>query len=72
MISLIIGIIFCAFTVFAALPMGLGWGAEILLFLKGFAPFIAGFIGLIAIFIGIADLKDKNEAKKEEKLSKEA
>ena len=66
MISLIVGIIFCAFTVFAALPEGLGWGAEIILYLKGAAPSLAVLIGLVAIFMGISDLKDKSEAKKEE------
>ena len=71
MISLIVGIIFCLFTVFAALPTGLNWGPEIILFLKGSAPSFAAFVGLIAIFIGIADLKDKSEAKKEEQMSKD-
>lgn len=71
MVSLIVGIIFCAFTVFAALPVGLNWGSEIIHFLKGATPCLAAFVGLIAIFIGIADLKDKSEAKKEELACKE-
>ncbi len=68
MITLIVGLILIAFCVFACLPLGigLGWGAVIVTFLKGFAPVLAGFIGLIAIFIGIADIKDKRETKKEE------
>jgi hypothetical protein len=71
MVALIVGIILIAFTVFAALPpdvagFGLGWGKDILLFLRGCLPILAAFIGLIAIFIGIADLKDKKEARKEE------
>lgn len=67
MISIIIGIVFIAFTVFACLPMcPLNWGADVINFLKGFAPVFAGFIGLICLFIGAADLKDKKEAKKEE------
>ena len=71
MVALIVGIVLVAFTVFAALPpeavgFGLGWGSEIVLFLKGCLPILAAFIGLVAIFIGIADLKDKREAKKEE------
>lgn len=71
MVALISGIILIAFTVFASLPpallgFGLGWGADIILFLKGALPIFAAFVGLIAIFIGIADLKDKQEAKKEE------
>jgi len=70
MVSLIVGLVFCAFTVVAALPSVLGWGPEIILFLKGFAPTFAAFVGIIAIFIGIADLKDKSEAKKEEAASK--
>lgn len=75
MVALITGIILILFTVFASLPpellgFGLGWGADILLFLRGGAPIIAAFVGLIAIFIGIADLKDKAEAKKEEAAAK--
>jgi hypothetical protein len=73
MVALIVGIVLIAFTVFAALPasaFGLGWGSEIVQFLKGGLPIIAAFIGLVAIFIGIADLKDKKEAKKEEAAAK--
>ena len=67
MISLIIGVILIAFTVFSALPsMPLNWGAEIITFLKGFAPVFSAFVGLVCLFIGAADIKDKNEAKKEE------
>lgn len=70
MIAIILGIIFIAFTVFAVLPgsvgFGLHWGPEVIAFLKGLAPVLAAFIGLIAILIGAADIKDKNEAKKEE------
>ena len=29
-------------------------------------PVFAAFIGLVSIFIGIADIKDKQDAKKEE------
>ncbi len=71
MVSLIVGLLLCAFTVIAALPAFLGWSSEIILFLKGFAPCFAAFAGIIAIFIGIADLKDKSEAKKEEVLSRD-
>lgn len=70
MVAMVVGIILIAFTVFAALPAGLGWSAEILSFLKGCAPVLSAFIGLIAVFIGIADLKDKREALKEEKTVK--
>lgn len=67
MISVILGIIFIAFTVFAVLPcFPLNWGADVVAFLKGCAPVFAAFIGLICLFIGAADIKDKKEAKKEE------
>ena len=68
--ALFIGIIIIAAAVFAILPMetagfGLGWGNDVLAFLRGGLPVIAILIGLIAIFIGIADMKDRAEAKKE-------
>ena len=66
MVAIIVGLVLIAFTVFAALPGGLSWCAEIISFLKGASPVVAAFVGLISVFIGIADLKDKNEAKKEE------
>lgn len=73
MISIVIGIIFIAFTVFAVLPMcPLSWGAEVISFLKGMAPVFAAFVGLICIFIGAADLKDKKEAKIEAKKEESA
>ncbi|MCR4743463.1 MAG: hypothetical protein K5866_11415 [Treponema sp.] len=68
MISIIIGLIFIAFTVFSLLPMGpLAWGKDVISFLKGCAPVLAAFIGLICCFIGAADIQDKKEAKKEAK-----
>ena len=66
MVSLILGIVFISFTVFACLPNGLAWGVEIIEFLKGFAPVFTAFVGIVAIFIGVADIKDKKEAKREE------
>lgn len=73
MISIIFGLIFIAFTVFAVLPMGpLAWGQDVLSFLKGMAPVLAVFIALILFFIGAADIKDKKEAKKEEMAEKDA
>ena len=71
MLALVVGTVMILFTVFAALPpetvgFGLGWGKDILLFLRGGLPIFAAFVGLIAIFIGIADIKDKQDAKKEE------
>ncbi|MBQ1948913.1 MAG: hypothetical protein II367_02005 [Treponema sp.] len=71
MISVIIGIIFIAFTVFSVLPsFPLNWGADVIAFLKGAAPVMTAFLGLILLFIGAADIKDKNEAKKEEREAK--
>ncbi|MCR4632358.1 MAG: hypothetical protein K5786_12095 [Treponema sp.] len=73
MISIILGIVFIAFTVFSVLPMcPLSWGPEVIAFLKGSIPVFAAFIGLICLFVGAADMKDKKEAKKEEAASKEA
>ena len=68
----IIGLIIIAAAVFAILPkyvigFGLGWGNDVLAFLRGGIPVIAILIGAVAIFIGIADMKDRAEAKKEEK-----
>lgn len=70
MLAMIIGVVLILFTIFAALPSFLGWGAEIITFLKGAAPVLSAFIGIIAIFVGIADIKDKKEAKKEEEASR--
>lgn len=70
MISIILGIIFVAFTVFAVLPFGpLNWGTEVIAFIKGCLPVLSGFIGLICFFIGAADIKDKKQAKKEDSSS---
>jgi len=63
--SLIIGIVILAAAVFAALPCGLNWWDDVLVFLRGGLPVIAVLIGIIAVFIGIADMKDRAEAKKE-------
>lgn len=70
MVSLVVGLVMVCFTVFAALPpetvgFGLGWGKDIILFLRGGFPIFLAFAGLIAVFIGIADIKDKQDAKKE-------
>ncbi|MDR1247788.1 MAG: hypothetical protein LBK63_00650 [Treponema sp.] len=64
--ALFLGLIIIAAAVYAALPAGLGWWGDVLVFLRGAVPVIAVFIGLIAAFIGIADIKDRAEAKKEE------
>jgi len=72
----IIGLVIIAAAVFAILPaetigFGLGWGDDVLAFLRGGLPVIAILIGIIAVFIGIADMKDRAEAKKEEAGKKE-
>ena len=69
--SVILGLVIIAAAAFALLPpealgFGLGWGNDVLTFLRGALPVIAVLIGLIAIFIGIADMKDRAEAKREE------
>jgi len=72
----IIGLVIIAAAVAAILPadvigFGLGWGDDVLAFLRGGIPVIAIMIGIIAVFIGIADMKDRAEAKKEEAEKKE-
>ena len=74
--AIIIGVIILAAAALAILPkeaigFGLGWGDEVLTFLKGGVPVIAIIIGLVAVFIGIADMKDRAEARKEEAEKKE-
>jgi hypothetical protein len=68
MIALTIGILLVLFAVYAVLPVSwsLQWWPEVIQFLKGGVPILAVFIGLIAFFVGVADLKDKQEARKEE------
>jgi hypothetical protein len=70
--AIIIGLLIVAAAVFAVLPpealgFGLGWGKDVLAFLRGGLPVIAVLIGLIAVFIGIADIKDRAEARAEAK-----
>jgi len=70
--AVIFGLLVIAAAVFAILPkeilgFGLGWGEDVLTFLRGAAPVLAILVGLVALFIGIADMKDRAEAKKEEK-----
>ncbi|MCL2196860.1 MAG: hypothetical protein FWB77_04530 [Treponema sp.] len=74
--ALIIGLIMIAAAVFAILPadvagFGLGWGDDVLTFLKGAAPVLAILFGIIAVFIGIADMKDRAEARKEDAQAEE-
>ena len=68
--ALFLGFVVIAVAVLAILPVGLGWGQDVLAFLRGALPVIAAFIGLILIFVGIADIKDRAEEKKEEKEKK--
>ncbi|MCL2266610.1 MAG: hypothetical protein FWC17_02440 [Treponema sp.] len=72
----IIGLLIIAAAVFAILPadiigFGLGWGDDVLAFLRGGVPVVAILCGLIAVFIGIADMKDRAEARKEEAQQKQ-
>ena len=67
MFTIILGLLFVGFTVFACLPMGpLAWGDYVISFLKGCVPVLSALLGFICFFIGAADIKDKKEAKKEE------
>jgi len=70
--AFIIGLIIIAAAVFAIIPreiigFGLGWGDDVLAFLRGGAPVAAILLGLVAVFIGISDIKDRAEARKEER-----
>ena len=70
--ALIIGLLIIAAAAVAILPaniigIGLGWGNDVLVFLRGGLPVIAILVGVVAVFIGIADMKDRAEARKEEK-----
>ena len=66
MMALIVGLILIGFTIFAGLPQGLGWYNEMLLVLKGGVPIFTALIGLISIFVGVADIRDRQDEKKEE------
>ncbi len=66
MIALIAGLILIAFTIFAGLPQGLGWGKDMLLVLRGGGPILLALAGLISIFVGVADIRDRHDEKKEE------
>ena len=69
MTALVVGIGLVLLAVYLVLPVSWSpqWGNSVLEFLKGGIPLGALMIGLLAIFIGITDIKDRIEAKKEEK-----
>jgi len=64
--ALILGFVVIIIAVLAILPAFLGWGEDVLTFLRGALPVIAICIGLILVFVGIADIKDRSVAKKED------
>jgi len=61
--ALILGFVVIIIAVLAILPAGLGWGDDVLVFLRGALPVVAIFIGLILAFVGIADIKDRRDAR---------
>ena len=63
--ALVLGIAVMAVAVMAVLPAGLGWGVDVLVFLRGALPVIAAIISLVLVFVGIADIKDRAEARKD-------
>ena len=69
--ALVVGLILIGFTIFAGLPQGLGWYKEMLLVLKGGLPIFTALIGLVSIFVGVADIRDRQDEKKEEEKMKE-
>ena len=74
MIALLVGLVLLLFAVYSVLPVpwSMQWWPDVMDFLKGGIPVAALLIGLIALFVGFADIKDKMEAKKEEREAKEA
>lgn len=72
MLSMIIGVFLVLFAAFACLPkeifgFGLGWGADVLSFLRGGAPVFAALVGIVAVTLGFTDIQERREAKREEK-----
>jgi uncharacterized membrane protein len=63
--ALILGLVVIAAAVLAILPAGLGWGKDVLAFLRGALPVISALIGLIMVFVGITGIKDRLDARKE-------
>ena len=69
--ALILGFVVVMVAVLAVVPDGLGWGEDVLSFLRGALPVIAGIIGLVLLFVGIADVKDRADARKSAKAEEE-
>jgi len=63
--ALILGLVVIAAAVLAILPIGLGWGEDVLSFLRGALPVIFCLIGLVMVFVGITSIKDRLDAGKE-------
>jgi hypothetical protein len=59
--ALILGLVVITTAVLAILPIGLGWGEDVLTFLRGALPVVSGLIGLIMIFVGITSIKDRKD-----------
>ena len=64
--ALILGIVIILVAVLTVLPFGLGWGEDVLSFLRGALPVLSLLIGLVLVFTGISDIKDRAEAEKED------
>ena len=64
--ALVLGFVIIIVAVLAVLPAGLGWGVDVLIFLRGAMPVIAIIAGIILVFVGITDIKDRTDAKKED------
>ena len=66
--ALVLGITALTVAVLAIIPAGLGWGEDVLTFLRGALPLITALAGLILLFTGISDIKERKESKKESSL----
>ena len=64
--ALIIGLTIIIVAVLSVLPIGLGWGEDVLGFLRGALPVISALVGLIMIFVGITDIIERMETKKKD------
>jgi hypothetical protein len=64
--ALILGFIVIFVAVLAILPAGLGWGGDVLTFLRGALPVVSILIALILVFVGISDIKERIDSGKED------